>query len=219
MSSFFPNGSRYSVSTTLAAASAITAASNAAEAVMTTGTAPADGSVIVLSNGWAGANNRVFVTANGSGTSFKLAGYDSSDLVANPAASGAGSFRVASGWVDLTQIREVNFTGGEQQYFTYTYIEDPSRAQRKKPTFKNAKSFEMTLDYDPAMPWYNQLIALDLKATPVVLRVILPNGATLYYNVFPAFDADPKQTSFENMTNDATFALIAASNRYEAVGA
>lgn len=49
-----------------------------------------------------------------------------------------------------------------------------------------------------------------------MLRATLPNGATIYYYVYPSFDADPSMTMNENMTNSATFSLIGDLTRYEA---
>jgi hypothetical protein len=47
-----------------------------------------------------------------------------------------------------------------------------------------------------------------------VLRATLPNGALLYYGVYPSFDEDPSLDANENMTNKATFSLNSALTRY-----
>src|SRR5690606_41188686 len=63
--------------------------------------------------------------------------------------------------------------------------------QRQRPTFKNAKVLTVTLDYDPALAWYNALVEADALREPVVQRATLPNGVQLYYYVYPSFDGDP----------------------------
>ena len=57
---------------------------------------------------------------------------------------------------------------------------------------------------------------MDEKAELIVLRAALPNGASIYYPVYPSFDADPSLTMNENMQNTATFSMAGKFTRYEA---
>lgn len=212
----FPNGTIFSVSNALAAAVAISAISNANPAVASSATPPTDDSIIVLTSGWPDANGRVFRTQGADLDSFELEGLDTTSLQRYPAGAGAGSFRKVSTWVTLSQVRDVAKSGGEQQFFQWQYVEDISRRQRQRPTYKNAKVLTLTLDYDPALAWYEALTQADNLGEPVVLRAVLPNGAELYYSVYPSFDDDPSMTLNENMTNVATFSLNSQLSRYEA---
>jgi len=108
----------------------------------------------------------------------------------------------------------VQKSGGTQQFYKWQYAEDPSNTQKQRPTFKDAKTLTLTLDYDPALAWYAALTAADAAQQLVVLRAVLPSGDTLYYAVYPSFDADPSMDLNKNMENTATFSLVSPLTRY-----
>jgi hypothetical protein len=217
MASRFINGAKYAVSTTLGAAVAVTAASNAAPPVLLTTAPPNNGDIVVLNSGWTELNETV-ARAIGKvvGTSFNLEGVDTTSVIRYPAGEGIGSFKVAGSFVSLTQVRDVASDGGDQQFFTFQYVEDSNGRQRSVPTFKNAMSFTIVMDYDPDLAWFDALVELDRLREPVVLREILPNGDTLYYFGYVAFNKVASKTLNENMTVTATFSLLADPIRYDA---
>jgi len=216
MSALFPNGTVFSVSTALGAAIAVSAISNANPAVATATSPPTDGSIGVMMSGWSGLTERVVRTANAAASTFELAGIDTTNVTRFPAGQGAGSIKLATDFVDLSQVTNSEKTGGEQQFYQWQYLEDRSGRQRQRPTFKNAKVLTVTLDYDPALAWYNALVEADALRDPVVLRATLPNGVQLYYYVYPSFDGDPSLVMNTNMQNVATFSMISDFTRYEA---
>lgn len=215
MSSMFPNGTIFAVSTALGAAIPFTALSNAINAVALAAAPPADESIVMIASNWPDLVDRVARTDNSDVDSFELIGIDTTDTLRYEPGEGAGSVRVVTDWVNLSQVRESTKAGGEQQYFTWQYLEDRSGRQRQRKTFKNAKSITILLDYDPALAWYEQLSTLDESGELCVLRATLPNGAQLFYAVDVAFDDDPSLTMNENMTNSATFSLNSKMTRYE----
>lgn len=216
MGSIFINGATYAVSTTLGAAVPVTALTNADPAVATAAAPPPDGSIVVVKSGWPELSETVARTASASTDSFELEEIDTSDVVRFPAGEGVGSVRVAGGFSSLSQVRNVEMPGGEQQFFQFQYVEDRSGRQRQKPTFKNAMSMVITLDYDPDLTWYQILIDLDARREPIVLRETLPNGALIYYYAYPSFNKVPTKTINENIVVTATFSLIADPIRYAA---
>lgn len=217
MAAYFPNGTVFAVSTAMAAAVPITAISNANPAVASSTTPPTDGSIVVLTSGWPTLSERVVRSDAADAGTFVLEGIDTTNVTRYPAGEGVpGAFMVASDFVNLSQVTTSEKQGGEQQFFTWQYLEDRSGRQRQRPTFKNAKSLTLTLDYDPALAWYEAMIELDADKDPVVLRATLPNGVQLYYLVYPSFDGDPSMTINENMQNTATFSMISDFTRYEA---
>lgn len=216
MSSMFPNGTIFAVSTGFGAPITVTATTNAAPAVASAASPPADDSIVLISSNWPDLNDRVAKTDNADLDSFELLGIDTTDTTRFPAGTGSGTVKVVSDWVNLSQVRQNTKSGGEQQYFTWQYLEDRSGRQRQRKTFKNAKSINILLDYDPALAWYDELSRLDKQQELQVLRATLPNGAVLFYAVDVAFDDDPSMTMNENMTNSATFSLNSELTRYEA---
>lgn len=216
MSSQFPNGTIFAVSTALGAANAVSDITNANPAVATAASPVADDSIVLITSNWPDLNDRIAKTAGASSNTFQLLGINTTDTDRYEAGEGEGSVRIASGFVNLSQVRESTKSGGEQQFFTWQYLEDRSSRQRQRPTFKNAKVINVTLDYDPALAWYDALDTLDKANEMVVLRATLPNGAQMFYPVYPSFDADPSLTMNENMTNAATFSLAGDFTRYEA---
>lgn len=215
MSSIFINGAQYAVSTTLGTAIAVSAISNANPAVATASAPPADGSLVVIKSGWPELNETIARTAEADAASFVLGGVNTSSTTRFPVGEGVGSVQIASGFVSLSQVRDVTMSGGEQQYYQWQYVEDRSSRQRQKPTYKNAMSLAVVMDYDPSLPWYETLIDLDGIKDPVVLRELLPNGSTIYYYAYPSFNKVPTKTVNENVTVTATFSLISDPMRYD----
>lgn len=218
MSSRFINGAKYAISTQLAAAIAITGISNANPGVASTGTTPADGDILIIKSGWTELNDSVVRADNPvAATSFRLEGVDTTDLVRFPAGEGIGSYLKVSNFVGLSQVRDVQMDGGDQQYFQYQYVEDQGGRQRQKPTFKNAMSMRVVLDYDPSLPWYAALKEVDRKRIDCVLREVLPAGDVIYYVGTLSFNGVPTKGINENMTVQATFSLSSDPVRYDAV--
>jgi hypothetical protein len=216
MAQQFPNGTVFSVSTALATAIALTAVTNADPAVATATSPPTDGTIGVLSSGWPGLNQRVARTANKDTSTFELEGFDTTDTTRYPAGAGTGTFTPVSTWVALSQVTGIEKSGGDQQFYQWQYAEDSSGQQQQRPTFKNAKSLKLTMDFDDALAWYDALKEADEAKDPVVLRAVLPNGKTLYYYVYPSFDADPSMNLNQNMQNVATFSQISPFTKYGA---
>lgn len=213
MASFFPNGTIFSVATVYDAAKTISAVTNANPGVASsTAHGYNDGDIVVVSSGWTGLNDRVVRVADKTTDAFSLEGIDTTNTSKFPPGAGVGSARKVTTWAALSQITNSASSGGEQQFAQWVYLEDG--VQRQRPTFKNAKSLQLTLDYDPSLPWYTALIAADEAGDPRVLRAALPNGAFLYYNMYVGFDGEPTMTINQNMQCVATFSHVARFIRY-----
>lgn len=216
MTQRFINGAKYAVSNTFAAAVAISALTNANPAVATSATVPAAGAILLLNSGWTDLNESVARSiAPGAGV-FSLEGVDTTNVVDYPVGEGIGTYQTVTGFVGLSQVREASMKGGEQQYFDWQYLEDKGGKQRKKPTFKNAYTMEMMFDYDPDLPWYDTLVAMDRATGTVVLRETLPSGDVIYYNGTLSFNKVPTKNINENMTVMATFSLASDPVRFGA---
>lgn len=216
MASIMPNGARYAVATTYGAAAAITAVTNAAPPVASSGTLPTAGGILLLTSGWPDLNGAVARALDPAAGTFKLEGLDTTDIVRYPAGEGLGTYQLATDFVNIPKIRDVQTSGGDQQFFQYQYVDDASGRQLQAPTFKSAETMTLLVDYDPSLPHFNALVELDRQRRPVILRESLPNGDVLYYVGWFSFKKTASKTLNEFMTNQATFSLTSDSVRYDA---
>ena len=217
MSSLMINGARYAVSTAFSVAAAITAISNANPAVALAAAPPVEGDILLLQSGWGGLDESpVRAGTVVAGTSFQLDGVDTTDLVRFPAGEGVGAFQIATAFVNLPKIHDIQTAGGDQNYSTRQYVDDPSGKQVQAPTFKSAQSRTFLLDYDPTKPHFQALIELDRAREIVILRETLPNSDVIYYAGRLSFNKEPTRALNEFMSNQMTFSLSADSIRYAA---
>lgn len=215
MSSIFINGSQFRISTVLAAAVAISAVTNGEDPVASAATPPADGDKLVIDSGWPALTESVYRAIGSTADSFKIEGADTTDLRLYPAGLGVGSYRKVSDWVPLDQITDVQITGGEQQYHTYQYVEDPTGKQRQKPTVKTPTVLTYSVDYDRKKAWYKVLVAADRLRAPIVLETLYPDGSVTYYYGYPSFRKDPTGGQNVNLQNGFTLSLIADAVTYD----
>lgn len=203
MSSDFINGSKYAFSTTLGAAVAITAITNAAPPVITATSLPGDDDIVLLKSNWSDLVDQA-TYSDSHGTLFEL---DTTDTRLYPPGEGDGSYQLVGGFVSLSQIREAPQSGGDTNQFTYSYIDDSGNRQRSKPTDKNAIVITFTLDRDPTLPWFAALKRLDKSRQMSVMRETLKSGEILLYTGYWSFQPSPSRTRNENMTVTATFSV------------
>lgn len=212
---YFPNGSQFAISEALGVAVPITALTNADPAVATAAGITADQFVGIFAS-WGGINNRASRAGEVTAGAFPLIGIDTSDTLKNPQDTFAGDLRVASNFVALTQVTNLEKSGGEQQFFQWVYLDDPSGQQFQRPTRKSARTMTLNMDYDPDLPWYQSLIKLDQDQRAVILRVTLPTGDILLYLGYVSFQEDPTMEVDTNMQNIATFSPVGRVTRIPA---
>ena len=206
MASYFPNGTIFSISTTRGSPVTITSISNANPGVAAaTAHGLTDGDILILNPASTRLSNRVARVASSDTNSFAIEGIDTSNTSLYPSGFGAGTAVAVDDFVPLSQITGSDSTGGEQQYFEWTYLEDGQ--QRRRKTFKNAKGKELTLDWDPDLPWHAAMLQADQDSVTRVLRAELPSGDVMYWSVEVAYDGEPTTTANQNMQTTAAFAL------------
>lgn len=217
MSSHFVNGTRFAVAPLAALSVAISAISNANPAIASTANPPALGEIVVVKSNWPGLTDvPVRSGAVVAATSFVLEGYDTTNTGLYPAGEGGGVFVKTGPFVSLSQVRDVTTEGGDQNYFEYQYVEDQTNRQRRKPTYKSAMGYNIVMDEDSDLPWFNALKEMDRLGEPVVLRETTPKGDTIYYVGTVSFNAIPTKTLNENSTVTASFSINSDPMRYKA---
>lgn len=215
MSSIFINGSQFRISTALASAVVISAIANTEDPLASTATPPTNGDVLVLTSGWPSLNESVYRASGATADGFKIEGADTEDLRLFPAGQGAGAYRKVTDWVSLDQITDVQISGGEQQYHTFQYTEDPTNKQRQKPTVKTPLVLTYTVDHDRKKPWFKALVAADRLQQPVVMETKYPDGSVTYYYAYPSFRKEATGGQNVNLQNTFTLSLIADTVTYD----
>ena len=217
MSSSFPNGTVFSLATSYAATKTVTAISNATTAVASSVShGYSAGDIVILGNSSRLDQRVIRVAANAAPTDlFNLEGIDTSSTTLYPSGFGVGTASKVTSFTAISQVTDVQSAGGEQQFYQWVYLEDGR--QRQRPTFKNARSMTLVMDYDPDLAWHDDLIAADLAGTVYVLKASLPSGAVIYYSVYVGFDGWPSFTINENQKTVLSVSLACpTSTRYAA---
>lgn len=209
-----PNGSTFDIAATYGPAVVITAISNAKPAVVSaTAHGLQDGDIVLLNGGWSKINNRTYRVSAVTTDSFALEGTDTTDTVRYPAGIGATTtIRPVATWVQVPQIMSVDFTGGEQNFFTFQFLEDDD--ERQFPTNKSAITVSMSVADDPDQPFVPVVEGYDEDKSTNVARLNLPNDSVILYPAVVSITATPSLTVNELMTRDITLALQARPTRY-----
>lgn len=215
MSVIIPNGTTFEIASAMAAPKVFSAVSNGNPAVMTAaGHALKVGDVIVIDSGWAKLSGRAAIVASVENDAFTIAGIDTSSLKSYPAGSGAGSFRSASQWAQISQITDPTGNGGEQQFVTYGFLEDED--DRQLPTTKSASSLTLPVADDPSQAFLAIVEAADEDKEPRLIRANLPRGTAIYYWAYVSITVTPSLARNNIMTRTITLSFASRPTRYNA---
>lgn len=214
MSVKLPNGSTVSIASTYGVAKTMSALTNAAEGVATLEASHGVivGDIIEVSSGWSKVNGVIARAKTVATNDVTLESIVTTDTSHFPAGSGIGTVREVTAWTQINQILEFNSAGGEQQFATYSFLEDDT--ERQIPTQKSAESFSMSLADDQSLAWYSVLATADYDRLTRAIKIVLPSGAILYYNAFVSFNKTPSLTKNNVMALKATFSINAPVTRY-----
>ncbi len=210
-----PNGSTFDIASAYGPAVVVTAISNAAPAVVSaTAHGLTNGTIVLLSGGWSKINNRTYRVSAATADSFALEGTDTTDTVRYPAGVGATTtIRPVTTWTQVPQIMSVDFSGGEQNFFTFQFLEDDD--ERQFPTNKSAITVSMSVADDPGQPFVPVVEGYDEDKSTNVARLNLSNDSVILYPAVVSITATPSLTVNELMTRDITLALQARPTRYQ----
>lgn len=214
MSVGLPNGSIVSVAASYGAVITNSSITNASPAVVTTSAVHslANGDFVEVTSGWSRLNGRIFRVAAASGSVFTLEGLDSSDVTLYPVGSGAGTCRKVATWQQITQILDMTTNGGEQQFATYSFLEQDFESQI--PTIKSASGLTLSIGDDATLPHYTILSAANDDRIPRALRLSLPSGSKILYNGYMTLNKTPTMTKNQVMAISSTMSMTNQAVRY-----
>lgn len=211
-----PNGSTLAIASTYGDAKAVSAITNAAEAVATVEASHGlvVGDLVVITSGWAeldGAVARIKAVATNDVT---LEGINTADTSRYPPGSGIGSVKEITATTQITQVLDFTTEGGDQQFYEYQFLE--ATTQRQIPTVRNPLSISMVLGDDQSLPWFAVVKSASDSRQPRALLMTLASGAKIYYNAFWSLNEVPTVTVNEAMGLQCSLALVASPTRYAA---
>lgn len=211
-----PNGVLLALATAYGTPVTMSALTNAAQAVatLTDSSSFSTGDYVEVTSGWSRLNNRVvrLDSVSASPETVVLEDINTTDTEDYPAASGAGSLREITTFTQISQILELTSSGGEQQFVTYSFLEQDFESQL--PTQQSPMSISMTIADDPTLAGYVALKAAAETRDLVALRATLPDGSKILYNGYVSFNETPTMTKNQIMGVTATFSLQGRPVRY-----
>ncbi len=209
-----PNGSVVSIAAAYDAADTVSAVSNANPAVCTlsSGHGLVAGDFVEIVSGWSRLNGKVARVGTVTSTSAELEGINTSSTTFYPTGGGGGSLRKITSWTQINQILAFDTSGGEQQFVTYSFLEED--AEHQIPTTRSASSLSLSLADDPSLPWFAILTAANDDRAQRALRLTLPNGSVIAYNAYVTLNQTPTMTKDQVMAIGSTYSLLAPPTRY-----
>lgn len=210
-----PNGATFEHAATYAPDLPFSAITNATEAVCTiSGATLVAGDIVLVTSGWSALNGRVARVKAATATEITLEGIDTSDTATYPVGSGVGSLKKVETWVQIPQVTDVAFSGGEQQYVDVVFLEDSQG--RQLPSEKSAASMTLTVADDPNLPYVSIVKAADTDKQLQVARLNLPGNDTILYGAYTSFSRQPAVSRNNLLTRTVSLALQAEPTRYVA---
>ena len=215
MAARLPDGAIVSLATTMGTAKPVSALTNAATGVATsTAHGFTDGDLVIMSSGWSNLDNRIVRVDNSATNVFDIEGVDTSSVTLFPAGSGTGSATEITAFTQITQIMGFATSGGDQQFATYSFLEQNFETQI--PTISSAQTITIDIADDPALAGYIALkAASDARATRG-LKIAMPDGSFILYYGYVSLNETPSVSKGAVMQVKATFSLLGRPVRYAA---
>lgn len=213
MAARLPDGAIVSLATTMGTAKTVSALTNAATGVATsTAHGFTDGDLVIMSSGWSNLDNRIVRVDNSATNVFDIEGVDTSSVTLFPAGSGTGSATEITAFTQITQIMGFATSGGDQQFATYSFLEQNFETQI--PTISSAQTITIDIADDPALAGYIALkAASDARATRG-LKIAMPDGSFILYYGYVSLNETPSVSKGAVMQVKATFSLLGRPVRY-----
>lgn len=207
-------GTQVAIASTYAAASAVSAATNATECVITVAAAHGIvvGDFVEFTSGWDLATGRIFRVKTVVTNDVTLEGFNTTSTTNFPAGTGTGTVRRITAWTQITQVQNVGSSGGDQQYADITSITD--RTQKQIPTTRSPQEINLTVFDDPALAWYTPVQTASDSSTPAAVRFVFPNNSRLVANAYWSLQKVPSINANSPLTSSISMSTLAEPTRY-----
>jgi len=207
-----PNGSTFDFASGYTPFFPITFVTRAANTIFTAvGHTFTIGQIVMMKSGWWDLDGRAFRVSSVTGNTFTLQGADTTDTKRN-AGTNYGTVRGVTSWVQVPQILNLDLTGGEQQFTSYS----PSRSGKEvsRPTTKSGSVMTIEVADDKSLPLFATIEAASKTGDIQVQRLTLINSDYIVYASLPSITKTPKLQRDQLMTRTITLALQGDNTRY-----
>jgi len=206
MSLYTVAGAKFFVSTGLASAKTVSAATNAAPPVLTaTAHGYVDNDEVLMNLGWEDADKSIFRVDQLTTDTFSLPGFDATDNNWYPAGSGTGTAQKISGWLEMGQVIAVQSQGGGPRNITTNLLN--RRNPIVTPVGFEASTLQFTLGYDPALADQVALLAASRVLAKRAFKFVLPGGAYGYCYGTVAMSNIPQMDTQSVLTRQVTVGI------------
>ncbi len=205
---------KFSIAKTYGSSVSMTAVSNAAEAVATlaAGHGVIVGDWLELTSGWGLLNGKIIRVKAVATNDVTLEGFNTLSTAKFPTGTGIGSIRRITAWDQLSQIKDVNPGGGDQQFADATDLDND--VEVKMPTIKSARTLTLEFYDDPTLAWYATVMAASDAIVPTAILIQPPNGSKIANNAYWGLMKEPNIKKNEVLTSNISLTMVAESTRY-----
>ncbi len=205
---------KFAIAKTYGSSVVMSAVSNASEAVATlaAGHGVIAGDYLELTSNWGLLNSKIVRVKTVASNDVTLEGINTASTAKYPAGTGAGSIRRITAWDQLSQIKNVSSSGGDQQFADATSLDDD--VEVKIPTIKSARSMTLEVFDDPTLAWYATVSNASDAVVPTAVLIQPPNGSKIVGNAYWGLMKEPNITKNEVLTSTITLTMNAESTRY-----
>lgn len=206
-------GTVVAIAATYGVSVTMSALTNASEAVATlaAGHGVVVGDFLEVNSGWGRLNQRIVRVKAVSTNDITLEKIDTTSTTFYPAGQGIGNIRRITSWMNLTQVAEINMSGGEQQYYDITALEDV--VGKQIPTVRAPISMTITVFYDQTLSWISNVLTADAARIPYGMLMTMANGSKVVANAYWSMQRVPQVA-----TNQALKTSISLSYAAEPMG-
>jgi ribosomal protein L24 len=192
----------------------MTAITNAAEAVATLGAGHGVvvGDYLEVTSGWGRLNGRIVRAKTVATNDVTFEGINTVSTTVYPAGTGTGTIRRITAWTNLSQVKIINSSGGEQQFADITALDDV--VGKQMPTIRSPVQMSVECFDDPTLPWYSAVATADDARIPYALRLSAPNSSKIVANAYWGLQRIPAIGTNEPLRTLMSLSFSAEPTRY-----
>jgi hypothetical protein len=210
----FSTGVQFAVAQTYGTPSNVTAASTAANCVVTVadGTTFVVGDIVEFTSGWEAANNRLFRISAKSTNDLTLEGLNTTNTTRFPSGGGVGSLREITAWSNITQVRNVTPQASTNEFEDISTVSNANIIE--VPVAQRLGGVTLELLDDPLLSF----VAIVENAADTIaltgVRIVFPDASRILANGYLTYSKVPSIPTRGALTNSIEVKYASVPTRY-----